>query len=382
MGSFKPPIRRLVLQAIFIAMLLVAESVVGSRPARAETVSCQAFPRIAVALTNLGKANYHVWGELCATPAELARPDGTATVQLLVSGATYSHVYWDFSPTPIDGVSYSYARDEAAAGYPTFVLDRIGIGNSDHPLSALVDVKTNATIVHQVVQGLKNGSITGTRFAKVIEVSHSLGSLITWVEVVNYHDVDGVIITDMLHRLTPAFLARLPLAISPARLDSRFAGRPWATDVGYLTIKPPLLGNVAHGFRAQFFYNTATADVKVIALDEKTKETLTLLEFDSILHLVVPDTRLIKVPVQVMIGEKDFLLCDAILNCHKSSTIQQEEAPFYSSAACLQVVSIPQSGHDLSLHPNNRLQVQDALSWSDQFVGRSTTSRPPGCPSR
>jgi pimeloyl-ACP methyl ester carboxylesterase len=379
MTSFKLPIRRLVLRVVLIVMLLAGMSIVGSRQARAEAVSCQTFPRIAVALTDLGIARYHVWGELCATPEELAQPAGTATVQLLVSGATYGHLYWDLSPNPIDGVSYSYARDEAVAGYPTFVLDRIGEGHSDHPLSVLVDVSANAAVLHHLVQGLKNGSITGTRFGKVIEVGHSLGSLITWAEVVSYHDVDGVIITGMLHRLTLAFLSRLPLAISPALLDPRFAGRLWAIDAGYLTIKSPPLGNVAHGFRAQLFYNTATADVKVIALDEQTKETLTLSEFDSLLHMVVPDTRLIAVPVQLMIGEKDFLLCDVTLDCSKSSAIRQQEAPFYSEAACLQVVSIPQSGHDISLHPNNSLQVQAALNWSDQLVGRSTISRPPGC---
>jgi hypothetical protein len=57
----------------------------------------------------------------CAGAAELTAGE---TVQLLIHGATYNQSYWDFGT--IDGVSCSYARDIAAAGYPTFAIDEIG----------------------------------------------------------------------------------------------------------------------------------------------------------------------------------------------------------------------------------------------------------------
>lgn len=370
----------LVPRLVSTILMLLALSVLTSRPASASSVTCQTYSNIPVTLLGV---SYHVWGELCATPDELSRPSGTATVQLLVHGATYGHAYWDFSSAPINGVSYSYARAEAAAGYPTFVLDRIGIGNSDHPPSALVDGLMNAAVVHQVVQGLKNGSITGISFGKVILIGHSLGSVIVWTEAATYHDVDGVIITGLLHHLNAVAFASLGASLYPAGLDPRFTGRPWAADLGYQTTRPPLLGDVAHGYRAQLFYNTAFADLQVIAADEQTKETVTATEFDALTSLSPTESLQIQVPVLLIIGAKDVFFCDPInpllVDCSNSAAVLAQEAPSYSSAACLRVTPIPFSGHDISLHPNNSLQVDAARSWSDQFVGRSSSSQPPGC---
>jgi hypothetical protein len=46
-------------------------------------------------------------------------------VQILSPGGWYSHTYFDW---PLDPARYSYMRAAAAAGYATFNIDRIGIG--------------------------------------------------------------------------------------------------------------------------------------------------------------------------------------------------------------------------------------------------------------
>src|SRR5271165_1120298 len=120
---------------------------------------------IPVALAPGKPASYTISGELFATEDELVA--GT-TVQLLVAGATYTHDYWDFGT--VDGRRYSYARDVAAHGFPTFAFDEIGSGNSSHPPSDLVTIQSAAFVAHQLVQGLRNGSITGIQFGKVIIV--------------------------------------------------------------------------------------------------------------------------------------------------------------------------------------------------------------------
>ena len=66
-------------------------------------VTCHAYT-VPVALASGQPADKSVWGELCATPAELA--SGTM-VQLLIHGASYTHVYFDFGT--VDGTRYSYA---------------------------------------------------------------------------------------------------------------------------------------------------------------------------------------------------------------------------------------------------------------------------------
>src|SRR2546423_3412732 len=49
------------------------------------------------------------------------------TVQVLVHGTTYNHVYWDF---PYQAEHYSHHRDMARHGYATFAVDRLGTGQS------------------------------------------------------------------------------------------------------------------------------------------------------------------------------------------------------------------------------------------------------------
>src|SRR4051794_20162511 len=66
-------------------------------------------------------------GQLCMPPG---RPP--TSVPLLVHGATYSHVYWDF---PYQPERYSYQRDMARHGYATFSVDRLGNGQSSKPLN-------------------------------------------------------------------------------------------------------------------------------------------------------------------------------------------------------------------------------------------------------
>src|SRR5260370_3427152 len=137
-----------------------------------------------------------IYGELCAPQWEAHKG---ITVQFLIHGATDNHTYWDFT---VDGLSYSYARDAAARGFPTFAIDQIGYGQSSKPVGSQETIEVAAFVDHQVVQGLKNGSITGTRFGKVIEMGHSFGSIATLKEAITYGDVAGVIITGELHHFT------------------------------------------------------------------------------------------------------------------------------------------------------------------------------------
>jgi hypothetical protein len=55
---------------------------------------------------------------------------------LTLRGDLNTHDYWDFGT--VDGRRYSYARDVAARGFPTFAFDEIGSGNSSHPPSTRV----------------------------------------------------------------------------------------------------------------------------------------------------------------------------------------------------------------------------------------------------
>jgi alpha-beta hydrolase superfamily lysophospholipase len=308
---------------------------------------------IPVALTDSGPADQSMWGELCYRGA--AEP---STVQLLVHGATYNHLYWDF---PYGGGYYSYVDAATAAGYATFDIDRIGDGNSSHPPSANLDVTSGAVALHDAVTALRDGAVDGHRFKYVIEVGHSLGSFETWVEAGSYHDVDAVIITGALHQLSPT---NAPVAIGdlyPAVDDPKFAAS--GLDAGYLTSKP--------GTRETLFYDTATANPAVVALDEANKGTVTTGELDGMIAMLAeppaqqPSNQL-TVPVLVVVGADDNLFCAGVTeyNCASPASVRGYESQFYTAAPRLNVVTIPETGHDLALSTTAPLTDVAMLAWS------------------
>ena len=299
-------------------------------------------------------ATYQVHGWLCARPPLAGR-----IVQVLISGATYGHVYWDF---PYQPERYSYVQALTAAGYATLNLDRIGIGQSDHPSPDQVTIDSNAFVIHQVVQALRAPRLAGVAFPKVVLVGHSLGSAIAIVEAATYHDVDGVILSGFGHGFGPGAQA-LPAALYPALYDPRFSTLPQASSSGsyYLTTVPGTRG---------LFYNQADADPGVIAVDEQTKETVTVEETNGFLGVVgFPDFRPlesisqgINVPVLSVIGGEDSLFC-------VTQACLQAEPSYYTSAPVFEQVVLPNAGHDLNLHLNALDWFSIAQNWTDRHFG-------------
>jgi pimeloyl-ACP methyl ester carboxylesterase len=90
---------------------------------------------------------------------------------------------------------YSYVNYLTAAGYAVLDIDRLGVGLSDHPTPEDVTILSGAYTIHQIVQDLRSGSLTGVKFKKVMLVGHSMGSAISMVEAGSYHDVDALILS-------------------------------------------------------------------------------------------------------------------------------------------------------------------------------------------
>src|SRR5690348_6086058 len=75
----------------------VPAAVAAARPTSGLTCSAHTLN---VAITDPGPADQSIWGQLCY---RANRPP--STVQLLLSGITYTHLYWDF---PYGDGRYSY----------------------------------------------------------------------------------------------------------------------------------------------------------------------------------------------------------------------------------------------------------------------------------
>ena len=329
-------------------------------------VECQLTGPMAVALAPGQPARYTVTGQLCATKDELS--DGT-TVQLLIHGATYNRDYWDFGT--INGIRYSYARETAAHGFPTFALNQLGAANSSRPASAEITVEAAAYVAHQIVQKLRDGSISGVRFGKVIIIGHSLGSTAVWQEAITYGDVDGVVVTGAAHSLASAFINFTPAPFYPATDDPKFANS--GLDTGYLTTVP--------GVRSALFYSSPDYDPAIILQDERRKDVVSATELSTGIQLVTSNaTQAIQVPVLTILGSNDLTTCGANpqggnFDCSFGAIVATQEAPFYSSKAQLHACVIPASGHDVNLAVNHVLSAADSVAWSFAFVGQPTHSR-------
>jgi hypothetical protein len=349
--------------AVLGGLALVAAA--GAAPAlaaghaRPGAVSCRA-ETVPVNLAAGQPARDHVWGLLCATRRELAA--GT-TVQFLVPGATYDHVYWEFGK--FGGRRYDYARATAAAGFPTFDIDEIGTGHSSHPLSTDLTFATTAYVNHEVIQALVHGGVDGVRFGRVIGVGHSYGSYLTWEEAGTYHDVAGVIITGLTHYPIADPDSVLGTAFYPAIEDPKFAGS--GLDPGYLTTVP--------GVRVRLFYNTADSDPAVVAADEARKDVVSGTGLSQALAGTAGVSGHITAPVLIIMGADDALSCGPItptenIDCGSPAALIAAEAPLYGQAPSVHACSVPGSGHSIALALNHGRQNRDALAWSRAFVGQ------------
>jgi pimeloyl-ACP methyl ester carboxylesterase len=340
---------------------------------------------VPVALTDGGERSARLVGQVCFPTNVVASLSGA--VQVLVSGTAYGRSYWDFPYAPD---TYSYVRAAAQAGYTTFDFDRIGIGQSTHPLSTQVTVPANAATIHQAISLLRAGAVDGVRYDHVVIVGHSLGSLIAWYEAGTYHDVDAVVISGILHSFNPAGVAQFVASLYPAALDPRFFGK--VVDPGYLTTLP--------GTREASFYYPPDTDPNVVATDEALKETATVPEAAGVFAQELPGvlrplsepvcallptmcdgvassvvygiTRDITVPVLEVVGQYDALLCGGASGanrCRDVGTVRQDESTYFSGIArrCLAVAELPSSGHDLNLERNAQSWFGLANSWA-QFT--------------
>jgi len=338
-----------ILAPVILAVLALSQLIALGPVTQAEgqdlesATTCQDV-RLQVSLQEGQPAIYQVAGKLCY------KRNRNGVVQLLVSGATYGHTYWDF---PLYSQFYSYVRALTGAGFATFNFDRIGIGDSSHPPADQDTIEAGAWVIHQVVQALRDGRIGA--FSKVILVGHSLGSGLALSEQAHYGDADGLILSGFLHAFGPGF-AQIPSILYPAQNDPRFASANLPD--GYFTTLP--------GSRPAFYY-TPLADANVISLDEATKETISLGEINTFPPLVPSpvDAQSIHVPVLIVIGGNDNVFCTPP-QCAEA----QAEAALYPADANVEVRVVPGSGHDLNLHYTAPAFFVIAAEWSSRHFGK------------
>ncbi|HEY3905830.1 MAG TPA: alpha/beta fold hydrolase [Streptosporangiaceae bacterium] len=350
---------RLMMRLVPLTLLLIIAAMAGlgarPDPARASTATeprgfCEKVD-LPVALWPHAGLTQNVSGTYCA-PGIWA--GGPHEIDVLTPGATYNRLYWDW---PVDPDLYSYVDKTLAAGRATFDYDRIGTGASSHPPSVDITIDTDAYVLHQVVTWLR-GTLG---YGQVNLIGHSLGSVISVQEAGRYHDVNRVVLTGLLQvpDVGIHFVTTLASLLYPAGQDPQFAGR--GLDPGYLTTIP--------GDRAADFYS-ASADPAVISYDEAHKDVVAVTDLATLATTwaLSPGQNIsdsITAPVLVVIGEQDAIFCadPPVIDCAKTAALLATEAPYFTGSQSLTVDSIPDTGHDLALHPTADQSFEDISDW-------------------
>lgn len=315
---------------------------------------------VAVKLSASDPTTYNIVGDLCYQGSPVGK-----TVQVLSHGTASSKEYWDF---PYQPQKHSYVLDQTNKGFATFAFNTFGADPSDRPPADQVTVQSNAHALHQIVQKLRDGSLSGTAFSKVVLVGHSSGGAVAMYEAATYADVDGVILSGILHD------GALPVEefmnlLYPASLDPKFASTPGIED--YFTTKSGA---------GSFFFNTDFAKPKAVEADEHLKGTVSIGDLNSFFVPLLPGfTNQIQVPVLLAVGETDKAYCSTSLSCASSTDILARESSHYNTNACLEAVVQPIAAHNLNLHPNAQVFFDAASAWVDRRVGNGTQTPTQPC---
>lgn len=338
--------------AAVVAALAAAITALLTTPTPAEAMpdtaspSCMRHDSTATLTADAGAPRYRIAGWLC-TP-----PHPTNTVQLLLSGFTYSHTYWTTAEPSTDWVAAALGSGQAV-----YMIDRIGVGASDRPPADQVTADSEAHVTHQIVTALRDGTLG--HYRKVVGVGHSYGSIVWMAEAASHRDVDALVLTGMLHQLAADQLTAFVAALHPAVDDPKFAhaGMP----DGYVTTQP--------GSRASFFLDPDTATAGAAGWDEATKSTGTTGELTFTTETETRYSRQIRVPVLTIVGASDALLCTADLPCTTGTQLCQRERPAYAADILLSMAPIPRTGHSITLHRTAEAAASIANRW---ITGRTS----------
>ncbi|GAA0925062.1 alpha/beta hydrolase [Kribbella koreensis] len=281
----------------------------------------------------------------------LCRPRGRdrGVLQVLLPGGGYDRTYWSWRGDP-RGPSYVEAMNRA--GYATLALDRIGTGKSSAPPSTAFAPDSQTFTIHQVLRAF--------RHQRIVLVGNSLGSTVARMIAIHHPaDVDGLILTGESSTPNWSAFEQLGADYIPATQHPLLAGR--RLDDGYGALRPGVR-------RSWFYYGPAAAD-QVVARDEANPEPdvfPTDPEFGSVLL-----NRKIKVPVLVVVGRHDRLICDTGAggsDCSSSATLLAGERPYYAPNADLQALVVPNTGHVLNLHRTAPALYSLLAQWAQRHL--------------
>lgn len=299
--------------------------------------------------------------EVNTISAEVHAPDGPVRAVLVCwPGGSYDRSYWDVQ---IEGhPGYSAAEHLVARGFLVINADHLGVGRSSKPAAVdTVNLKTMAAANNAFARAVRKRLASGDldeRLGTVgdvpfVGVGHSLGGLICVVAQAEHQTYDAVVNAGFTHGskdvLEGGEMGGFSDPEAPRRAAEEqakaFFGGTW--DDGYGV--PPREPNHA-------WLYTPSVPAAVIAADDATVAAWPRQAYvDGLLAGHTPPyAAKVSAPVLIAFGDKDI------------PARPRDDAAFYTSAADITVLTLPDSAHCHNFASSRQLLWDRLGEWSER----------------
>jgi hypothetical protein len=83
----------------------------------------------------------------------------------------------------------------------------------------------------------------------------------------------------------------------------------------------------------------------------------------------------VRAPVLIVDGQDDALFCTGPVNCADPARVTRFEQPYFTGAASLTVKIVPDTGHDIALHPTANTSFAMISTWLRTTPGQQPASK-------
>ncbi len=256
---------------------------------------------------------------------------------------------------------FSFARQMAARGYVSVLVDTPGVGQSDRPADGhalTIERITSilASVHEQVVKDLQEGNVSddlaAIPSARSIGVGHSMGAMLTVLQQHAYRQHTAIVLLGFGTQGLPQFLP----ASARDKLDDIHALREILPKMAREGFPKPYPVMPTSGGEAGIFGSSNADPAAVKALKVANDVLLPVPAMMSMLPgNVAPECAEIDVPVYLALGDRDLI-----------RDLASMPASFPASPG-VQLQELPQTGHSHFLFPAREQLFDGLAAWAGQL---------------
>ncbi|MBG6185359.1 pimeloyl-ACP methyl ester carboxylesterase [Arthrobacter sp. CAN_A214] len=289
--------------------------------------------------------------------------DDPQAVTLFLHGLSYGEFFGNYNEQP----GYNFAQKQAAAGHVTVTIDRLGYDSSDKPEGTGICFGSRADIAHQIVTQLRSGDYTADdttetapAFEEVVLAGHSVGGIIAQAAAYSFGDIDGLMVLSYSDTtVSPAAMGALETAIAACEAGGGLSeGDPGSPGYIYFGADTPEMFIKAHFFTD----NAEPVIVDTTAALRNMDPCGDITSYKAAVDTNKANIGSITTPTLVLIGGEDAIY-----------PIQaQDQAALLTGAQDITSVTIPATGHALTLHNTKDQFSAEVSAWLDAHNFGST----------